>query len=334
MADPGSAASPALNDFSDSLCRLGLAEGFVAAGAVDIDPALPHFGEHVERLDRWLGQEFHGSMEWIRRGRDRRADPRLVFPEAESVFAVLLPYTSQPIGEMDPARGVRYARYLAGDDYHADVAGRLERVLNQAKATLISDLRWKVCVDTSAVLERSWAYLAGLGWIGKNTLLIHPKWGSYTFIGVAFLNRKVGRGPKPVANWCGSCDRCLKSCPTQAFPQPGILNSNRCISAMTLEFRGEQLPSEPELSTQNWVAGCDICQEVCPFNRKRGLLEADKPLHFTHPTTFTLLEEETPEQYKARIKNSALSRVKPDQFKRNLKAARAFGSTSRQKNNL
>jgi epoxyqueuosine reductase len=313
---------PLKSEFHSELCGLALDAGFIAAGAVDLDLAADAFATHVNRLDEWLAKNYHATMEWIRRGRDRRANPRLVFPDAKSIFAVLLPYPSQALGEADPSHGVRYARYLAGTDYHDEVANRLNSVLEKWSAHHPNlDIQWKTCVDTSAVLERTWAYFAGLGWIGKNTLLIHPQWGSYTFIGVVLVNQSFGQAPRPHPNWCGSCERCLEGCPTKAFPAPGVLDSNRCISALTLEYRGDALPAEPNLSTQNWVAGCDICQEVCPFNRKRSLKEAKEAVHFEHPTQWDELLTETEAAYLSRIKNSALARVKPKQFKRNLAAA-------------
>jgi len=188
------------------------------------------------------------------------------------------------------------------------------------------NLEWKVCVDTSAILERSWAALAGLGWIGKNTLLIHPQYGSYLFLAEVLINKKTGQGPKLLPNYCGNCTRCLDACPTQAFSSAGVLNSNRCVSYWTLEKRGElHLSEEDQKKMGTWVAGCVRCQEVCPFNTKpvraaeKALPLSDQPA----PSAVDLhdwqgLLNETEEAYKARVKNSALARVKPAQFRRNL----------------
>ena len=316
-------SGPNHQDLSALHCALkdaAIEAGFADSGGVDLAASMESYTTHVQRLDAWLESGYQATMEWIRRGRDRRADPRLVFPETRSVFCVLAPYSARPHGCQDPREGVRYARYLAGGDYHQEVAERLESAL-QKVSEKHPDLRWKVCVDTSAVLERSWAQLAGLGWIGKNTLLIHPKWGSYTFIGVALLNQELGAGPRPLPNWCGSCERCLKGCPTRAFPLPGTLDSNRCIAALTLEYRGETLPEDPQLSTGTWVAGCDICQEVCPFNQKRAKLEESEDQQHVQPSRFDQLLAETEQQYKTRIRDSALSRVKHAMFRRNLGAA-------------
>ena len=318
--DPGTTSHP-LSPLHRDLQDAAVAAGFAASGGVDLAEAAPLFSSHVGRLDDWLSAGYHSTMEWIRRGRDRRADPSLVLPAAKSIFCVLLPYSARPHGKLDPNEGVRYARYLAGPDYHEDIKVRLERMMAHV-AQAHPELKWKVCVDTSAVLERSWAALAGLGWIGKNTMLIHPKLGSYTFIGSVLLDRELEAAPRPIPNWCGSCERCLKGCPTLAFPRPGVLDSRRCISALTLEYRGETLPEAPDLNTAPWVAGCDICQEVCPFNLKRGKIEAHDPQPGAQPSGWLQLEAEDEPAYRSRIKNSALSRVKFKMFQRNLAAAR------------
>jgi epoxyqueuosine reductase len=307
--------------------------GFPIAGAVDIDLALKDpqqtFEAHLNRFDSWIEAGFLGQMEYLRRGRDRRADPRLVFPTTESIFCVGLPYQAQPTGAASSQEGPRYARYTQGRDYHLDKTDRLQKVMEAVKTQWQNPipekpLAWKVCVDTSAVLERTWAALAGLGWIGKNTLLIHPQYGSYFFLGEVLLNQATHQAPKLLPNYCGHCTRCLDGCPTQAFTQAGHLDSRRCISYWTLEKRGH-LDISPEQHSQigNWIAGCDICQEVCPFNRKatRSSRPAD-PSQKTPPTGLKSywidLLQETPEDYKKRTQDSALDRIKPAQFSRNL----------------
>ena len=297
------------------------AEGFPLAGALDIDSVVPAFQNHVSRYDDWLSKGYDAAMSYLRRGRDRRADPRQVFPEAQSILCVAMPYPASAAGSLDPKSGPRYARYLRRQDYHDDIAQRLERVMTQvASVQGVSDLKWKVCVDTSAVLERSWAALAGLGWIGKNTLLIHPHYGSYLFLGEVLINQATGRGPTPLPNYCGNCTRCLNACPTKAFTEPGVLDSNRCVSYWTLEKRGElPINEEQKRSIGTWIAGCDICQEVCPFNTKASRSsEGETQNGATRVRDWRGLLEESPEQYKARIQDSALSRVKPAQFSRNL----------------
>jgi epoxyqueuosine reductase len=265
-------------------------------------------------------------MHYLTRGRDRRADPRLVMPTAQSIFTVMLPYRKTPAGSTDPSRGPRYARYLHGRDYHLDMTERLERVAIRARQETGAPLEFKACVDTSAVLERSWAALAGLGWIGKNTLLIHPKLGSYFFLGSLLLSEPLGRGPSPLPDYCGSCTRCLHACPTRALPAPRELDSNRCISYWTLEKRGDlTLNAADQKAMGTWIAGCDLCQEVCPFNLKAARAETSPP---PDPGAIGLddwesLTMEAEADYRVRVRESSLNRVKPAQFARNLTIARA-----------
>jgi len=259
-------------------------------------------------------------MEYLVRGRDRRTDPRLVFPGAKSILCVAIPYTRKPAGAADLGEGPRYARYLQDGDYHQSVADRLERAMTKLLIQF-PELKWKVCVDTSAILERSWAVLAGLGWVGKNTMLIHPKYGSYLFIAEVLINLETHHGPAPLPDFCGNCRRCLDGCPTKAFSAPRTMNATRCISYWTLEKRGELLLEEKDrLAVGPWIAGCDICQEVCPFNIKptRELQATPLGQNATLVQTWRELLQESEESYKARVKFSALKRVKPAQFRRNL----------------
>jgi epoxyqueuosine reductase len=318
------------------LLSKSLAHEFPLVGALDIESVISSdgaFQEHIKKYDFWLSQGFDGEMGYLKRGRDRRADPRLVFPGAKSILCVAVPYERKCSAES--ASGPRYARYLRGRDYHEVLAERLERLMQDIAQTRPT-LKWKVCVDTSAILERSWAALAGLGWIGKNTTLINPKLGSYLFLGEVLINESVNRGPAPLPNYCGNCTRCLEGCPTSAFSEPGALDSRRCISYWTLEKRGAlELSPEDRKAMGTWVAGCDICQEVCPFNKKPSREEVsgiDPLTPYATQSDATRLSEwrdlinETSTAYSSRVKESSLNRVKPAQFSRNL--AVAFGNAA------
>lgn len=324
------------NSFYALLLESAREEGFPLAGALDLDRAGEAFSSDVERYDRWIQAGYAGAMSYLERGRDRRADPRLVFPGAQSILCVGIPYRRLSAGSDDPQVGPRFARYLEGRDYHDRIAERLEalmkKVSERARAQGLSVPQWKVCVDTSAVLERSWAALAGLGWIGKNTLLIHPKLGSYFFIGSVLIDQLCDIGPQPLPDYCGNCVRCQEACPTSAFVEERVLDSRRCISYLTLEKRGDyEAPGEVTSKMGTWVAGCDICQEVCPFNR-RAVKEAEEAhasgdqveidLGPLSQTTWEALMRETDDEYRARVKGTALSRIKPAEFRRNLMQAR------------
>lgn len=302
--------------------------GFAAFGGVDIERAREEFLKHADRYDQWIARGMEGAMSYLTRGRDRRRDPSLVLPGAKSVFSVLLPYRKTALGRMSSQEGPRYARYLDGPDYHDVLSEKLEAMMKEVAAKFAAEsqtaLRYKVCVDTSAVLERSWAALSGLGWIGKNTVLIHPKLGSYVFIGEVLLDQELGQGPRPIADYCGSCTRCLDSCPTKAFIAPHDLDSRLCISYLTLEKRGDfETPKEILEKMGSWVAGCDVCQEVCPFNLKPVKAASDEvPRGAIVRDRWEDLEAEDLASYAARVKGSALSRVKPEQFRRNLEQAK------------
>jgi len=309
----------------NALQSQALAQGFCEASGVDWEAARTEYAQHSQRYEGWVTQGFAGDMQYLVRGLDRRKNPELVFPELKSVFCVLLPYRQSPLGHLNAAVGPRYARYLDGEDYHERITSKLQRVLEGAKSRAeFSGLKWKICVDTSAVLERTWGALTGLGWIGKNTLLIHPKWGSRFFIGVAFLSEPLERGVAKVADFCGHCNQCLKDCPTGAIIEPHWLDSRNCISYWTLEKRGElSLTASQKSAMGSWVAGCDICQDVCPFNRKpeRNLPDPDAGKSAGFALTWSELRAESPDAYRSRVRLSALSRVKPEMAKRNLEIA-------------
>jgi epoxyqueuosine reductase len=314
-----------MNTWTNRLVEKAIKAEFPLASLIDIDLA---GSTEFDRYQDWINQGFHGEMKYLERGLDRRKNPRLLLADAESILCLAIPYRRNP--PVDHHAGQpQYARYLQGHDYHERLKEKLETLMQDfaSENHFESELRWKVCVDTSAVLERSWATLAGLGWIGKNSLLIHPQYGSYLFLAEVLINQKSGQGPKPLPNYCGSCTRCLTGCPTQALVQPGVLNSNDCISYLTLEKRGAWDKSDEFKKKMGlWVAGCDICQEVCPFNIKPARWDETWPVtdhdRAALETDWSKLEKETETEYKDRIKNSALERIKFLDFKRNIANAK------------
>jgi epoxyqueuosine reductase len=297
----------------DRLGAIFEAEGFPVSGVVDYATVQDEYQTHAERYRSWIAEGKQGEMGYLARGLDRRLNPQLVFPELKSVIAVLRPYSPHPVGDEQ----LRYARYLNGPDYHDSMKAGLERSMQSLSSSgqLPADFKYKICVDTSAVLERTWAKLAGLGWIGKNTLLIHPQLGSYVFIGVVFTNHEFGIKPECVKDYCGPCTRCLKSCPTEAL-ESHSLDSKKCISYLTLEKRGAFQERYP---LKGFVAGCDLCQEACPYNSKavRYIAPVEKAAYLITDESVLLQESET--GYQARVKGTALSRIKFPDFQRNLK---------------
>ncbi len=290
------------------------AEGFPVSGVVDYASVQDEYRTHAERYRSWILEGKQGEMGYLSRGLDRRLHPQLVFPELKSVIAVLRPYSPHSVGDEQ----LRYARYLNGPDYHESMKAALERSMQSVSSSGLvpPEFQYKICVDTSAVLERTWAKLAGLGWIGKNTLLIHPQLGSYVFIGVVFTNCEFGMKPEGVKDYCGPCTRCLQSCPTEAL-ESHSLDSNKCISYLTLEKRGAFQERYP---LKGFVAGCDLCQEACPYNSKsvRYIAPVEKAAYLITDESALLQESEA--DYQARVKGTALSRIKYADFQRNLTA--------------
>lgn len=227
--------------------------GFLACGITDPSP-VPH---QVE-LDRWLAAGYGGTMRYLHRQASKRKDPGLIVPGARSVIVVLDNYyqPAAPAGT-----GPSVARYARGRDYHQELAARLARLgewLRHEGAAVT-----QAYVDAGPVPERELAQRAGLGWIGKNTMLISPGAGSFFFIGSVFTDLVVARDAPFEMDRCGSCTRCLEACPTGAIVAPRILDATRCISYLSIEYRGD-FPAGTDL--HGWGFGCDICNEVCPWN--------------------------------------------------------------------
>jgi epoxyqueuosine reductase len=241
---------------TESVKALALELGF---DLVAIGPADPP--EHGAALRRWVEAGHAATMGYLKRRLEERLDPRRVLPGARSVLCVALNYYQ---GEPADASWRPVARYAWGRDYHDVIAPRLERLA--AHLAEAGGARSRGYVDTGPVLERDLAARAGLGWVGKNTMLLHPRLGSWFFLGVLLTTAELARDA-PLADRCGSCRACLDACPTGAFVAPYVLDARRCISYLTIEHRGDIDPDlQPGMA--GWQFGCDICQDVCPWNRK------------------------------------------------------------------
>lgn len=240
--------------------ELALAAGFSRAGIATLTPSAT-----AAANDRWLGEGGHSGMEYLARHAALRHDPRALLPAARSVLCVALDYAppKDPTAagsESDFWQGV--ARYARGEDYHGSMREKLGKVKTAIEAA-VPGVEARICVDTAPILEREWAARAGLGSFGKNTNLLHPESGSFFLLAELLLSLDL-TPDLPVADLCGSCTRCLEACPTGALA-PYRLESSRCISYWTIEHRGE-IPLEARGRFGSWVFGCDICQEVCPWN--------------------------------------------------------------------
>ncbi len=233
---------------------LGLALGFDRVGFA---PAAP--GPHNAALREWLGRGFGGEMGYLARRVEERIDPRRLVPGTRTLIAVALRYA--PAGE---AQDCRIAAYAGGADYHELLRERLGAFETAIAALVGGEVALRSYVDTGPVLERAAAAAAGLGWIGKNTCLIDRELGSQLFLGVILTDLALAPDLAE-ADHCGSCRACLDACPTQAFPEPYVLDASRCLSYTTIELRGA-IPEELRAPQANWVFGCDVCQDVCPWN--------------------------------------------------------------------
>jgi epoxyqueuosine reductase len=236
-----------------------LALGFSSVGVARA-AVLQEEGLH---LTEWLNKGFHASMSWMGKNPEKRIDMDNVLPGVKSVVCVTLNYYSEVIHSDAPGTG-KISRYAWGDDYHIIMTDRLKQLLRSIQF-LQPEVHGKVYVDTGPVMDKVWASRAGLGWQGKHTNLITKEFGSWVFLAAILLD--VGlEYDEPIADACGTCTACIEACPTQAIIEPYILDSNRCISYLTIEHRGD-IPSELSKDFNGWIYGCDICQDVCPWNR-------------------------------------------------------------------
>lgn len=290
--------------------------GFLACGV----SAATHLAEEENRLASWLQSGFQGSMTWMERNREKRLDPRELVPGARSVISVLDNYFRPEKSSPDTRTG-RISRYAWGDDYHDTIKSRLRELYSWLEERTDS-LDGRVFVDSAPVLDKAWAARSGLGWIGKHSNLINPAFGSWFFIGEMIVSVDLDTDA-PIAEHCGSCTKCIDACPTDAITQPFVVDGSRCISYLTIEHRDDDIRSELKEGMGNWIYGCDICQDVCPWNKfatdsgndsyapRPGTLDTDLD-------TWVMLSEE---EFQARFRKSPIKRAKWAGFKRNVRIA-------------
>lgn len=297
--------------FESRLKAQALGLGFDLAGIATLGPAETH-GAFAE----WIAAERHGEMDYLARGADLRADSTRPEPGMVSAVVVTLDYGGkQPDGPI--------ARYARGTDYHRVMWDRLDALLEWVRAERGADTKGRAYVDTGPILERDLARKAGLGWFGKNTMLINPEQGSFFFIGALFLDLALTPDAPFAQDHCGTCTRCLDACPTQAFVQPGVMDARRCISYLTIESR-TPIPEEYHAAIGEHLYGCDICQDVCPWNVKFARPEGDAAFSarpaFAGKDAATLATEllqMTEDSYRETFRHSAMKRAKLSGLQRN-----------------
>jgi epoxyqueuosine reductase len=273
--------------------------------------------DEAEHLADWLAKGFHGEMKWLERESEKRSDPRLIYPETKTVLVAAVNYFTTH-EHTEPGK---ISRYAWGDDYHDVVKEKLRALLERIQHEF-PDTDGKVCVDTAPIMEKAWAVRAGLGWIGKHSNLITKELGSWVFIGELLLNVEVESDAETVLDHCGTCTACLDACPTDAIVEPYVVDSQKCISYATIELRDERLPEHISENLNGWLYGCDICQDVCPWNRFEKPTDEARFEPRNRETSIspeTLSEMEHPE-YAARFRRSAMKRTKLTGLKRNAAA--------------
>ncbi|MEX0884420.1 MAG: tRNA epoxyqueuosine(34) reductase QueG, partial [Cyclobacteriaceae bacterium] len=220
--------------------------------------------EEANGLESWLNQNHHGKMAYMANHFDKRLDPTLLVEGAQSVVSLIYNYypkSKLPEGKAD----IKLAKYAYGKDYHFVIRDKLNEFLKVLRAE-IGDFGGRAFVDSAPVMERQWAQKAGLGWTGKNSLLLNPQMGSFFFLAELIIDLPLQQDDHMAKDYCGTCTRCLDACPTDAIVEPEVVDASKCISYLTIELK-DQIPDEFKGKMENWAFGCDICQDVCPWNR-------------------------------------------------------------------
>jgi epoxyqueuosine reductase len=294
-----------LSELWPDIERVAREEGVLHVGASDLDD------EHAPLFAQWIARGHHASMSYLFKNLPIRTNPRERYPWARSVLAILVPYSSERPHAPEDALSHHLARYALGDDYHEV----LDRILRKFEALFAGAKTWRY-VDTGPLSDRSYAAQAGLGWIGKNGMLIHEEHGSYVFIGTLLTSCENDIAAATVADRCGACTRCLDACPTNAILPDRTLDSARCISYATIEHHGPL-----EIDVAHNAFGCDICQEVCPWNHAPAPTHpAFAPRAEYRATSITDLLRFTQSDFSTLFRKSAIKRTKLAGMLRNVEA--------------
>ncbi|UXP33188.1 tRNA epoxyqueuosine(34) reductase QueG [Reichenbachiella agarivorans] len=295
--------------------QLALHEGFMSCGVSKAG----FLEEEAPKLEKWLNQGMHGEMAYMANHFDKRLDPTKLVEGAKSVIS--LTYNYYPDQNFAEESNYKIAKYAYGKDYHYIIKPKLKTILN----TLIEevgDIEARVFVDSAPVHERAWAAKSGLGWVGKNSLLINPKTGSFYFLAEIIVDIELDYDG-PMRDYCGTCSKCMDACPTDAIPEPYVVDGSKCISYLTIELK-DQIPSEFQGKMENWIFGCDICQDVCPWNRfskphQEVNFHANEMLQGMKKNEW---EDLTEELFQEVFKGSAVKRTKFLGLKRNVNFAK------------
>lgn len=266
------------------------------------------------KLEKWLSENKHGEMKWMENHFDKRLDPRLLFEGTQSVISVLLNYFPEKTQINDT---YKISKYAYGEDYHFVLRDKLNELLTYIKLE-VGDVNGRAFVDSAPIMDKVWAEKSGLGWVGKNSNLINKNSGSFFFVGELLIDLPL-EYDSPIKDYCGTCTACIDACPTQAIVEPYVVDGSKCISYYTIEIK-DMIPDSAKGKMDDWIFGCDICQDVCPWNRfstphSENRLEANEKLLNLSKTDFEDINEDI---FNALTKKSAIKRTKLKGFKRNI----------------
>lgn len=274
--------------------------------------------EEAPRLEEWLHRGYQGKMSYLENHFDKRLDPRLLVPGAKSVIS--LGYNYFPQKDLTNDTDLKIAKYALGEDYHMVVKDKLKEFIHILQQE-IGDVQGRAFVDSAPVMERAWAQRSGTGWIGKNSLLLNKQMGSFFFLAELIIDLDL-EYDSPTKDYCGTCTACIDACPTDAIPEPYVVDGSKCISYFTIELK-EAIPQEVKGKFENWIFGCDICQDVCPWNRfskphTEPRFQPHADLNGVSKKEWTEITEEV---FQTLFKKSAVKRTKFEGLKRNIEFA-------------
>ncbi|MGE0770865.1 MAG: tRNA epoxyqueuosine(34) reductase QueG [Cyclobacteriaceae bacterium] len=272
--------------------------------------------EEAPKLTEWLRRGYQGKMSYLENHFDKRLDPTLLVPGAKSVISLV--YNYFPEKDLAEEEQFKIAKYAYGEDYHVVIKDKLKEFMSLVRDE-IGEVDGRAFVDSAPVMERAWAQRSGLGWIGKNSLLLNRKMGSFFFLAELIVDLALA-DDGPVKDYCGSCTACMDACPTDAIPEPYVVDGSKCISYLTIELK-EEIPPDVKGKFENWIFGCDICQDVCPWNR---FAKPNEEQRFSPDESLTQMRKDdwremTEAVFENLFKRSPIQRTRFKGIKRNIR---------------